>query len=150
MKWWVSALMAVAVGWVAQAKPMTGSVSSWEGTFVVNPTNVAIRVAGKPPLTMWLYELGSESAGTAIGFSNETGDMILAPQPNATGVQPVYLHHAVTFATNGNAEVVVVYRVQGNGGQIYVEKYEYDGKGVALISKSLYGGRHEPVWRSEK
>jgi hypothetical protein len=46
---------------------------------------------------------------------------------------------------------VVIYRCQGNGGAVLVEKYEYDGKrGIRLISKSIHGGRHDPAWHNEK
>lgn len=141
---------AIAISMNAYGKPMTGSVSSWEGEFSLNPTNISIHVAYKPIVTMWLYELKSGSACTAIGFSNEDGDMILAPHPKEKGIQPIYQSHAVTFATTSNAEIVVIYKVQGNGGLTYVEKYEYDGKKISLISKSLHGGRHDPVWHKEE
>jgi hypothetical protein len=150
MKQILGIFTAIAISMNAYGKPMTGSVSSWEGDFSLNPTNISIHVADKPIVTLWLYELKSGSKGTALGFSNEDGDMILAPHPTEKGVQPIYQNHAVTFTITSNAEIVVIYKVQGNGGQTYVEKYEYDGKKISLMSKTLHGGRHDPIWRKQE
>ncbi len=149
MKSFLAILILTAASLTAHGKPMTGSVSSWEGEFSLSPEPIPIRVDGKPALTLWLYALKSGSAGSAIGFSNEDGDMILVPHPNEKGVQPVYQSHAVTFTANGNAEIVVLYAIQGNGGQVRAEKYEYDGKTLRLVSKYRHGGRHDPVWHKE-
>ena len=135
-------LLATVAG---HGKPMTGAVSSWEGRFVLSDKKIVIRTPGKPDLRMWLYRLPGGSEGTAVGFSNEHGDMILSPAPSEKGVQPVYIRHLVSFAEDGNVELLVLYRVQGNGGLLLVEKYVYDGKHIRLSCKSLYGGRHDPV-----
>ena len=146
----ILALLLSIIPVLAHAKPMTGSVSSWEGKFALAQDSILIRIANMPPVMLWLYELKTGSAGTAIGFSAQNGDMILAPQAADKGIQPVYQSYAVTFTTNGDAEVVVMYSVQGEGGQSCVETYGYDGQRIRLISKSIYGGRHDPVWRKEQ
>jgi hypothetical protein len=139
-------LGAVAV----HCKPMTGAVSSWEGRFQLSPERIVIRTPTKPDLHMWLYKLQGGSAGTAIGFSNENGDMILSPTPQDKGVQPLYIQHLVSFSEDGHVELVVLYRVQGNGGALLVEKYVYDGKHIKLSCRSWYGGRHDPTWRRQE
>ena len=134
----------------ANGEPMIESVSSWEGEFLLIRESIPIQVPSKSPLDMWLYKLKTGSEGNAIGFSDQHGNMMLAPHPKTKGVQPIYQSHVVTFASNGNAEVIVVYTVQGNGGLKYVEKYEYDGKVLSLKSRSHYGGRHSPAWHQVK
>ena len=130
-------------------KPMTGAVSSWEGRFALSPEKIVIRVSGKPEIRLWLYKLEGGSEGTAVGFSNVEGDMILSPKPADKGVQPVYLQHSVSFNENEDVEVLVLYRVQGNGGLLLVEKYLYDGTRIVPTCRSIYGGRHNPQWWRE-
>lgn len=141
-------LLCLPVG--AHAKPMTSSVDSWEGTFKIQGPHIAIQVEGMPKISLWLYQLDKGSKGTCIGFSNEDGDMILSPKPSEKGVQPIYTGHTVLFGQKDIAEIIVNYDVQGNGGMKLVEKYTYDGKQVALACRSLFGGRHDPVWRRDK
>lgn len=144
------ATILVLTAFAAHCKPMTGAVSSWEGRFELSPERIVIRVPEKPELTMWLYELQGGSAGTAIGFSNANGDMILSPSPNEKGVQPAYIRHLISFDKDGQVELLVLYRVQGNGGLLSLEKYVYDGTRIRLACRSWYGGRHDPTWRKDE
>ncbi len=54
-------LLIAAVGILtslgAQAKPMTGSVTSWEGTFVLQSPHIVIQAEGAAELFLWLYQL---------------------------------------------------------------------------------------------
>ncbi len=143
----IAILLAAAVGY---GKPMPVYVSSWEGRFELPPESILIRVPGKPGLRMWLYQLPWGDGGTAVGFATDSGDMLLAPMPEEKGVQPVYVQHVVSFGENGHAEVLVLYRVQGNGGLLLVEKYIYDGRCITRSCTSRYGGRHDPRWRKEE
>jgi hypothetical protein len=140
-------LLCTAFG--ARAQPMTVSVESWEGTFKIKP-HVVVHAEGMPKLLLWIYQLDKGSKGTCIGFSRENGDMILAPPPNEKGVQPVYTGYSVVFEKKGIVEIIVTYDVQGNGRMKLVEKYTYDGKQVALASRSQFHGKHEPVWKKDK
>jgi len=135
---------------ILHAKPMTSSVDSWEGTFKITPPYLAIQAEGLPELNLWLYKLDAGSKGTCVGFSRENGDMILAPTPNAKGVQPVYTGHFVLFDEAGHARIIVTYDVQGNGAMQSVEEYTYDGKQITLTSRSMFHGKHEPVWKKDK
>jgi hypothetical protein len=137
-------LLATTVGY---GKPMPVNVSSWEGRFELSPENILIRVPGKPALRMWLYRLPGGDGGSAVGFSSEDGDLLLAPTPEEKGVQPVYLQQVVSFSEDGHVEVLVLYRVQGNGGLLLVEKYIYDGTRIKRSCISRYGGRHDPRWQ---
>jgi len=133
----------------ASGKPMTEAVSSWEGKFVLDQTNILIRADGFAPVKMWLYRLGRGSDGTVVGFSSKDGDMLWSPHPNEKGVQPIFESYAVTFTANGDAEIVVLYSVQGNGGQMVADNYRYDGKTVRLFCSSWFGGKFEPIWRKD-
>lgn len=134
-------------GLAAQAKPMTGSVTSWEGTFALQPPHIVIKAEGAPTLCMWLYQLERGSKGTAVGFSNSDGDMIWAPRPQGKGVQPVYTGHSVLLGGTGAVEVIVTYDVQGNGGMRMAEKYVFDGKSVRLAAQSTFFGKIKPEWK---
>ncbi len=147
MRMILTVCMTALVVATAYAKPMTGSVESWEGHFKLKGENTSIQIEGQPKLFLWLYQLEKGSKGTCIGFSNENGDMILAPQPKEKGVQPVYTGHTILFGEKDIAEIIVSYDVQGNGGQKLVEKYTYDGKAIKLASRSQYFGKHEPIWK---
>lgn len=125
---------------------MTVYVESWEGRFALSPENVTIRIDKLPPLILWLYRLSGGSGGTAIGFGNEAGDMIYAPMPNSHGVQPIYRGYAVLQDADSTAHVIVTYDVQGNGGQIVIEQYRYDGKVVSLESTMLNSGKPDFRW----
>jgi len=149
MKRAITAVVLALATLAIHAKPMTGAVSSWEGTFVLSPDALDIRVSGKPDLRMWLYKLKGEAGVTAIGFSNANGDMLLSPSPADKGPQPVYRAHFVSFGADNHVDVLVCYDVQGNGGLLSVEKYIYDGKQIRLAGKSWYGGRHDPVWHMD-
>ena len=129
---------------------MPEEASSWEGRFALSDEKIVIRTPDKPELRMWLYRLQGGSEGTALGFSNGNGDMILSPTPSEKGIQPVYTRHVVTFGEDGKVELLVLYRVQGNGGLLMAEKYVYDGKRIRLSNKSVYGGRHDPTWRRQE
>jgi len=65
---------------LAVAKPMTAYVESWEGRFSPLPDHILIRVEGKPTLLLWLYQSDRGSKGTVVGFSTESGDMIVTPK----------------------------------------------------------------------
>ena len=145
----IACILALIVA-TAYAKPMTGSVESWEGDFKLKGEKISIKPEGKPKLFLWLYQLEKGSKGTCIGFSRENGDMILVPKPNEKGVQPAYTGHIVLFGAKDLVEIIVTYDVQGDGGQKLVEKYTYDGNIVKLTSRSQYFGKHEPVWKSIK
>ena len=131
---------------VVMGKPMTLSTSSWEGEFTIGKTNTPIRIRGMPTLLLWIYELPAGSKGTVIGFSNEEGDMMLAPTPNAMGVQPIYTGHFVTLNDDGTADIIFTYSVQGNGGWQWVEKYTYNGKSISLQKITLNGGKPNFEW----
>ena len=143
-------LMLLCVAFTAHGKPMTSSVDSWEGTFKIKRTHLVIHAEGKPKLFLWLYKLDKGSEGTCIGFSRENGDMILAPKPNTKGIQPIYTGYSILFGKGDIVEVIVTYDVQGNGRAKLVEKYAYDGKQIALLSRSCFHGKHNPVWKKDE
>jgi len=147
MKRILTIAFAVLMSVSAQAKPMTGSVTSWEGTFVLRAPHIPIKTEGGPPLFMWLYQLDQGSKGTAVGFSNSDGDMIFAPRPQEKGIQPIYTGHSVFLAQTGVVEVIVTYDVQGNGGMKMAEKYVYDGKAFRLAAQSTFFGKVKPEWK---
>ena len=149
MKRAITAVVLALATLAIHAKPMTGAVSSWEGTFVLSPDALDIRVSGKPDLRMWLYKRKGESGCTAIGFSDVNGDMLLSPSPADKGPQPVYRTHFVSVGADNQVDVLVCYDIQGNGGMLLVEKYIYDGKHIRLAATSWYGGRHDPVWHMD-
>ncbi len=127
--------------------PITKEVSSWEGTFKVTP-HIPVVIENLPDLELWIYKLNVGSKGTAIGFSiNE--DMVYQPKPAPKGVQPIYQNHLVVV-DGDQAEIIVEYKIQGQGGLKMTEKYTYDGKQVSLVAQSVYGGRHDPVWKKQK
>jgi len=140
-------VLALFAGALAEAKPMTADVTSWEGTFELQSPCIAINAKGGPPLSMWLYRLDQGSKGTAIGFSTSDGDMIWAPRPQQKGVQPLYSGHCVFIDAGGTVEVIVTYDVQGNGGMRMAEKYVFDGKSVRLVAQSTFFGKIEPEWK---
>ena len=131
----------------AFGEPMTGEVSSWEGTFKITP-HIPVVIDQLPNLELWIYQLDVGSKGTAIGFSIN-GDMVYQPKPESKGVQPIYQSHLVVV-NEGQAEIIIEYKVQGQGGLKLVEKYDYDGKQISLVSQTVYGGRHDPVWKKQK
>jgi hypothetical protein len=141
---WILVLFVATI----YAKPMTGSVKSWEGDFKLKGEKLSVQIEGKPKLFLWLYQLDKGSKGTCIGFSRENGDMILAPNPNEKGIQPVYTGYVILFSKKDIAEIIVFYDVQGNGAGKLIEKYTYDGKVIKLTSRSQFFGRHEPVWKN--
>lgn len=141
------AALGMLVGLAAQAQPMTGSVTSWEGTFALQSPHIVIQAEGAPALFMWLYQLDRDSKGTAVGFSNAEGDMIWAPRPQRKGVQPVYTGHSVFLDATNAVEVIVTYDVQGNGGMKMAEKYVFDGKSVRLVAQSTFFGKIKPEWK---
>ena len=132
---------------LAVAKPMTAYVESWEGRFSPLPDHILIRVEGKPTLLLWLYQSDRGSKGTVVGFSTESGDMIVTPKPNDKGVQPIYTGHYVAFGDKDVVEVVVTYDIQGNGGQKMVERYNYGNDSLQFASVSWYAGKYEKVWK---
>ena len=134
-------------GLAAQGQPMTGSVTSWEGTFALQSPHTVIQAEGAPPLFMWLYQLDRGSKGSAVGFSNSEGDMIWAPRPQEKGVQPIYTGHSVFLGGTGAVEVIVTYDVQGNGGMKMAEKYVFDGKSVRLVAQSTFFGKTKSEWK---
>ena len=150
MKTRMSILIVLCMAFTVHAKPMTSSVDSWEGTFKIKSPQLVVHAEGHPKLFLWLYELGKGSKGTCVGFSRENGDMILAPKPNSKGVQPIYTGHSVLFGKKDIVAIIVTYDVQGNGRMKLVEKYTYDGKQVALASRSQFHGKHNPVWKKDK
>ena len=131
---------------VVMGKPMTLSTSSWEGEFTIGKTNTPIRIRGMPTLLLWIYELPAGSKGTVIGFSNEEGDMILAPTPNAMGVQPIYTGHFVTLNDDGTADIIITYSIQGNGGAKWVDKYIYSGESISLQKTTFNSGKRRFEW----
>ena len=136
------AALGILTGLGAQAKPMTGAVTSWEGMFVLQSPHIVIQAEGARTLFMWLYQLDVGSKGTAVGFSNSDGDMILAPHPQEKGVQPVYTGHSVFPSGTGTVEVIVTYDVQGNGGM----KRRQRGRIFTIYNLSLTGlGRSEAM-----
>lgn len=143
------ASIVVLIATTAYAKPMTGSVESWEGRFTLKGDKIPLQIEGKPTLLLWLYQLEKEkkAKGICVGFSTENGDMILAPKPNENGTQPVYTGHIVLFGATGNVEIIVTYDVQGIGEQKRVEKYVYDGKVIKLTSQSHFIGKRRPIWK---
>jgi len=141
------AALGMLAGLAAQAKPMTGSVTSWEGTFTLQSPHIVIQAEGVPALFMRLYQLDRGSKGTAVGFSNSEGNMIWAPRPQEKGVQPVYTGHSVFLDATGAVEVIVTYDVQGNGGMKMAEKYLFDGKSVRLVAQSTFFGKIKPEWK---
>lgn len=147
MRTTLTAALGILTGLNAQAKPMTEAVTSWEGTFVLRSHHIVVRAEGAPTLFMWLYQLDEGSKGTAVGFSNSDGDMILAPHPQEKGVQPVYTGHSVFPSGTGTVEVIVTYDVQGNGGMKMAEKYVFDGKAVRMAAQSTFFGKMKPEWK---
>lgn len=141
------ATLSILTGLGVQAKPMTGSVTSWEGMFALQSPHIVIQAEGAPALFMWLYQLDGGSRGTAVGFSNSDGDMILAPHPQEKGVQPVYTGHSIFPSGTGTVEVIVTYDVQGNGGMKMAEKYVFDGKAIRLVTQSTFFGKIKPEWK---
>ncbi len=131
---------------VSQAEPMTSSVSSWEGTFTIKDAHTPIRITGLPTINLWLYELQSGSKGTAIGFSTEEGDTMIAPKPEEKGVQPVYTGHFVSMTDEKTADILVTYSVQGNGGWKVVERYVYNGETITLTDLTMNGGKPDFEW----
>lgn len=128
------------------AKPMPGSVQSWEGDFLINGTNTPIAIKTMPHLFLWRYDLRGGSGGTAIGFSRENGDMIRAPTPQDRGTQPIYSGHTVIVNDDKSADILVFYKVQGNGGWQMVEQYNYTGNGITLQSTTMNGGKPDFLW----
>lgn len=53
MKLYLTAMLMASLVLSADAKPMTGSVESWEGVFNLNGTNTPIRIAGLPTILLW-------------------------------------------------------------------------------------------------
>ncbi len=147
MKRIITIVTGVCLGVIAHGNPMSESVDSWEGTFKITSPHMIIQAEGLPELNLWLYKIHTGSKGTAIGFSREDGHMILAPKPNAKGVQPIYTGHVVIPDESDDVRIIVSYDVQGNGGMRLVEEYKYDGKQVILASRTLFHGKHDPVWR---
>ena len=131
----------------AQAKSMTGSVTTLEGTFAMQSPHIVIQAEGAPALFMWLDQLDGGSKGTAVGFSTSDGDMILDPHPQEKGVQPVYTGHSVFPCGTGMVEVIVTYDVQGNGGMKMAEKYVFDGRRISLAAQSTFFGKVKPEWK---
>ena len=131
---------------VVMGVPMTLSTSSWEGEFTIGKTNTPIRIRGMPTLLLWIYELPAGSKGTVIGFSNEEGDMMLVPTPNAMGVQPIYTGHFVSVNDDGTADIVVTYSIQGNGGAQWVDKYTYTGESISLQKTTINRGKPKFEW----
>jgi hypothetical protein len=150
MKMRMIILMLLFVAFTAHGKPMPSSVDSWEGTFKIKSPYLVIHAEGKPKLFLCLYELDKGSKGTCIGFARENGDMILIPKPNTKGIQPIYTGHSVLFGKGDIVEVIVTYDVQGNGRAKLVEKFAYDGKQIALLSRSCFHGKHNPVWKKDE
>ena len=72
--------------------------------------------------------------------------MILAPTPNAMGVQPIYTGHFVTLNDDGTADIIFIYAVQGNGGRQWVEKYSYNGESISLQNITLSSGKPRFEW----
>lgn len=134
---------------VLHAKPMTSSVESWEGVFNITSSPMSIRAEGLPVLNLWTYNLDTGSKGTCVGFSRENGDMILAPKPNAKGVQPIFTGYSILFDEGNIAQLILTYDVQGNGQMKRVEEYRYDGKQVSRVSSSIFHGKHDPVWKKD-
>lgn len=132
------------------AKPMTGSVRSWEGEFLINRTNMPIRIRGLPGLILWKYDLQNGSGGTAVGYSTDAGDMLRAPTPQGKGVQPIYTGHIVVVNDDDSADILVTYRVQGNGGWQVVEKYHYTGTTITLASTTMNSGKPRFEWFREE
>jgi hypothetical protein len=147
LKTMLTVALGLMVVWSAQAKPMTGSVTTWEGTFTLRPPHIPIKAEGAPPLLMWLYQLDQGSKGTAVGFSTSEGDMILAPHPQEKGVQPIYTGHSVFVVGTGVVEVIVTYDIQGNGGMKMAEKYVFNGRSISLTAQSTYLGKTDPQWK---
>ena len=145
----IATLALVLIAVTAMAKPLPPSVSSWEGDFIRDTSSALIRIRGLPMLLLWRYRLQSGSEGTALAFSNEKGDMLLAPAPNEDGVQPFYADHFVSVNDDKTADIFVIYSVQGNGGWLVVEKYHYDGKTITLQSTTLNGGKPDFEWFAE-
>ncbi len=131
------------------AKPGITSVESWEGTFEIQPQPIAIDIEGKPKLHLWLYSLEKNSKGTCIGFSRENGELLFQPEPNSKGVQPLYTGYTVLFKDSDRVEIILMYDIQGNGGQKWVEAYNFDGQEIRLVSQSRNSGKHNFTWKNE-
>ena len=138
-------LMAMAVCTV-DGKPMTESVSSWQGVFKLNSTNTPIRFKELPAIILWRYDLPGSEGGTAIGFSAENGDMLLMPTPTEKGVQPIFADYMVTMPATNVADILVRYSVQGTGGWKVVEDYRYNGKKIDKVSETLNSGKRDFKW----
>jgi hypothetical protein len=150
MKAILTALIMCASVFVASAEPMPSSVSSWEGEFRRMEDDVVVRIDGHDPVVLCFYQLPTGSRGIVVGIATSDGEMIISPTASQKGVQPIYRMHVATVRSREEAELSLIFDVQGQGGCKCVDRYSLKKGSVSFIGRMFYGGRHDPVWREEQ
>lgn len=144
------AMFASAIGLIVYGAPMPTSVSSWEGEFHRTPDDVTVQIEGHDGFRLCFYQLAGASGGIVVGIADSRGERIVDPVPNHRGVQPIYRGYVVTIQSGREAELVLMFDVQGQGGCRRADSYRVQNGKFTMIGRSYYGGRHDPVWKKEK
>ena len=150
-------LAAISVFACAMAAPASGAdavtvvdrdalssreLLTWEGPYSFSREEV-VSIEGFKDLSILIYERRGK-AGELVDFArtNTAGQLLLLREADTTlkGVTPI-LEGVEVFPGTNQAEIIVRWLHQGNGGHRTIEKYRYTPDRLELLDKSHFRGR---------